>query len=148
MEQLAYSDFTVTWLCTTKKRVQMLLCLASNLLCNPTTPLFIVYFCDCALCEVNKSASSTQVVASATGSGQAGSSGRKRGRKFNSNLDSDQQLFAPEGETQTWKPNTGCHCLKCNATNHHNVTEHNRSSFTLSLLCYHVVTFHTNALAH
>lgn len=112
--------------------------------------LFIVYLCDCALCEVNNPASSTQVVASATGSGQAGSSGRKRGRKFNSNLDSDQQLFAPEGETQIWKPNTGTHYLMCNSTNHLNVTQQNssRSSFTLSLLCYQVISVHTIAFAH
>lgn len=77
---------------------------------TPLPPLFfIVYLCDCALCEVNIPHPRLQPRPRRPGVDRQEIQDVKRGRKFKSNLDIDQQPFAPRGgggesdsETKHW----------------------------------------------
>lgn len=118
MEQLATAALQPNDFAPQKKEGSDVILLGLRCVTQPNRlHFFIVYLCDCALCEVNIPHPRLQPRPGRRGADRQEVQDVKRGRKFKSNLDIDQQPFAPPGGNQTRKPNTGHHYLTCHTHN-------------------------------
>lgn len=98
MEQLATAALQPNDFAPQKKEGSDVILLGLRCVTQPNRlHFFIVYLCDCALCEVNIPHPRLQPRPGRRGADRQEVQDVKRGRKFKSNLDIDQEPFAPPG---------------------------------------------------